>query len=52
MRLSTTLIAAALVAAGTAQAEPVAPDAVQFDEYGAVAVSLTGVPGNPENGPF
>lgn len=51
MRLSTTIIAAALVAAGTAQAEPVAPDAVQFDEYGAVAVSLTGVPGNPENGP-
>lgn len=51
MRLSKSIFAAALVVAGTANAEPVAPGDVQFDENGAVAVSLSGAPGNAENGP-
>ncbi|MBU3259409.1 sulfur oxidation c-type cytochrome SoxX [Roseovarius sp. PS-C2] len=50
MKLSTTLLAATVLAAGSAMAEPVAPADVQFDEYGAVAESLTGQPGDPENG--
>ncbi|GGO56786.1 sulfur-oxidizing protein SoxX [Roseovarius pacificus] len=50
MKLSTTLLAATVLAASSAMAEPVAPADVQFDEYGAVAESLTGQPGDPENG--
>ena len=41
--------AVAAVAAGTAQAE-VAPSDVAYDEYGEVAESLTGVPGDAESG--
>ena len=49
MRL-TTLTAAATLIAGVAFAETVAPDAVTFDEYGAVEASLTGVAGDAANG--
>ena len=51
MKLTLTAVAAVALFAGVAQADPVAPDAVQFDEYGAVAQSLTGVPGDPANAP-
>lgn len=50
MKLSTTILAASVLAAGSAYAEPVAPGAVQFDDYGAVSESLTGQPGDPEKG--
>jgi sulfur-oxidizing protein SoxX len=50
MKLSTTFLAAAVLTAGAAQAGPVAPGDVQYGEYGAVSESLTGVPGDPENG--
>ena len=50
MKLSTTILAASALAAGSAFAEPVAPGDVQFDDYGAVAESLTGKPGDPEKG--
>ncbi|MBS0125338.1 sulfur oxidation c-type cytochrome SoxX [Thetidibacter halocola] len=49
MRL-TAITAAVALTAGVAFAETVAPDNVAFDEYGAVEVSLTGTPGNAENG--
>ena len=49
MKLSTTLLVAAL-SAGAAQAGSVAPGDVQFGEYGEVTESLTGTPGDPENG--
>ncbi|PRX31913.1 sulfur-oxidizing protein SoxX [Meinhardsimonia xiamenensis] len=47
-----TLTAASILLAGgvAAQAGAVPPIEVQYDEYGAVAQSLTGVPGNPEEG--
>ncbi|WP_116598096.1 sulfur oxidation c-type cytochrome SoxX [Primorskyibacter marinus] len=46
-----TMIAlAAVMAAGAAQADDVAPGDVKFDEYGAVAASLSGADGDPENG--
>jgi sulfur-oxidizing protein SoxX len=48
MRILTTAIAALLVV-GVAQAEPVAPSDVMFEE-GAVPVSLTGAPGDPVAG--
>ncbi len=38
------------VVASVASAEEVAPDAVVYDDYGAVEQSLTGVAGNVENG--
>ena len=41
---------AAALFAGVAAAETVMPDDVVYDEYGAVEASLTGQPGNPENG--
>lgn len=47
-RIATTL-AALTFAAGAAHAE-VAPADVQFDDYGAVEASLTGAPGNPDEG--
>ena len=50
MKLSTTILAASVLAAGSAFAEPVAPGDVQFDEYGAVETSLTGQAGDPAKG--
>jgi len=50
MKLSTTILAAAALAAGPALAGEVAPADLKFDEYGSVSESLTGVPGDPENG--
>lgn len=50
MKLSTLTLAASLLAAGTAFANPVAPGDVAYDEDGAVAASLTGVAGNAEKG--
>lgn len=44
------VLTAAVVAGGAAVAEEVAPDAVVYDEYGAIADSLTGVAGDPEAG--
>ncbi|WGW03817.1 sulfur oxidation c-type cytochrome SoxX [Tropicibacter oceani] len=49
MRL-TAITAAATLIAGMAFAENVAPSDVQFAEYGEVEASLTGMPGNAENG--
>ena len=49
MRL-TAITAAAAIVAGMAYANPIAPNDVAFDDYGAVAASLTGVPGDPANG--
>lgn len=49
MRLTAMTVAAVLVA-GSAFANPVAPGDVQYDEYGAVAASLTGVAGDAANG--
>lgn len=43
-------LATVLLVAGPAAADMVAPTNVVFDEYGAVEASLTGVPGNPEEG--
>lgn len=48
-RLITTSLAAMAVA-GAVSAGEVDPQEVEFDDNGAVAASLTGVPGNPENG--
>lgn len=45
-----TLTLAAGLTAGMASAAEVAPEAVQFDDSGAVAESLTGVPGDPAEG--
>jgi sulfur-oxidizing protein SoxX len=50
MRHMKTTLAALLLLAGPAAADVVAPTDVVFDEYGAVEASLTGVPGNPEEG--
>ena len=49
MKLSTLTLVATL-AAGTAIAGPVAPADVVYSEYGAVETSLSGAPGNPEDG--
>lgn len=49
MRLTAITTAVALVA-GAAFAEDVAPNDVQFGEYGEVEASLTGVAGDAENG--
>ncbi len=43
-------IAAATVLGTAAWAETVAPTAVAYDDYGAVEASLTGTPGDVENG--
>ena len=43
-------IAAASVLCTAAWAETIVPTAVAYDEYGAVEGSLTGAPGNVENG--
>ena len=50
MKLSTTILAATMLVAGPALAGEVAPGDLKFDEYGAVAESLTGAPGDPEQG--
>ncbi len=50
MKISISLAAALACVAGIAAAEPVAPAEVQYNEYGAVAQSLTGVAGDPANG--
>lgn len=49
MRL-TTITAAVALMAGAAFAGPVDPNAVQYSEYGEVEQSLTGQPGNADNG--
>jgi len=46
----TTITVAAIVAAGAAWAEPIAPTDVVFDEYGTVAVSVSGMAGDAANG--
>ncbi|NAZ35685.1 sulfur oxidation c-type cytochrome SoxX [Rubellimicrobium sp. CFH 75288] len=46
-RLAAGIVAVATVASAQAV---IAPNAVEFDEYGEVAQSLTGVPGNPDAG--
>lgn len=43
-------IAVGLSLAATVGAAEVAPDAVEFSEYGEVAVSLSGTAGDPQNG--
>lgn len=50
MRSLTMMAGAAALAAGAAMAGEVAPSDVVYDEYGAVAVSLTGAPGDPAEG--
>ncbi len=49
MRFSLITLVSACVAAGAFAAEPVAPGDVVYTD-GAIAASLTGVPGNPEEG--
>ncbi|MFD1194134.1 sulfur oxidation c-type cytochrome SoxX [Seohaeicola saemankumensis] len=49
MRLSTLTLAATLVASGAFAAEPVAPADVVYTD-GAIEASLSGTPGNPEEG--
>lgn len=49
MRLTIFAVAASLVA-GSALAEGVAPGDVEYDEYGAVTVSLSGVAGDASEG--
>ena len=50
MKLSFALAAVAACTAAIAMAAPVAPADVEFSEYGDVATSLTGQPGDPANG--
>lgn len=50
MRHTTLTLAAVVLAAGAAVAEPVKPTDVQYDDYGAIAASLTGVGGDADNG--
>jgi len=50
MKLTTITFVAGATIASFATAETVAPADVQFDEYGAVAASLTGVAGDAANG--
>jgi sulfur-oxidizing protein SoxX len=47
---TTGLTAALVLCAGAVLANPVTPGGVQYDEYGAVAASLSGAPGDAENG--
>jgi len=49
MKLSTLTLAASLAATGAFAAEPVAPADVVYTD-GAIEASLTGTPGNPEEG--
>ena len=50
MKRNLTLAAGLVAIASFAIAEDVAPEAVAFDEYGSVAMSMTGVPGDAANG--
>ena len=50
MKLTTITLAAVVAFTTAATAETVAPADVQYDEYGAVAASLTGVAGDAANG--
>lgn len=50
MRHMRKTLAALVLTTGPVVAEDVAPAEVVFDEYGAVEQSLTGVPGNPDEG--
>lgn len=50
MKLTTITLAAVVALTTAATAETVAPADVQYDEYGAVAASLTGVAGDAANG--
>ena len=50
MKLTTITLAAVVALTTAATAETVAPADVQYDEYGAVAASLTGVAGDVANG--
>ena len=50
MRKLTTTCAVLAFSAMAVSAEEIAPNAVEFDEYGSVETSLTGKPGDPENG--
>lgn len=50
MKLTTITLAAVVALTTAATAETVAPANVQYDEYGAVAASLTGVAGDAANG--
>ena len=50
MKLTTITFVAGAALASFATAETVAPADVQFDEYGAVSASLTGVAGDAANG--
>ena len=49
-RTLTALAALALFGAGAASADVIAPEEVPYDDYGSVGVSLTGEPGDVENG--
>ncbi|MBI6630079.1 sulfur oxidation c-type cytochrome SoxX [Pontibaca salina] len=50
MRLSIVSVVSVLLGTGIASAESVDPTEVQYDEYGAVEASLSGVPGDPASG--
>ena len=50
MKLTTITFVAGAAIASIATADTVAPGDVKFDDYGAVAASLTGVAGDPANG--
>lgn len=50
MKRIVSLTAGLVVAAAIATAQDVGPDAIAFDDTGMVAVSLTGVAGDPVNG--
>ena len=50
MKLTTITLAAVVALTTAATAETVAPADVQYDDYGAVAASLTGVAGDAANG--
>lgn len=50
MKVRASILATALLVSGAAYADAVAPADVMFDEYGAIAESLTGVAGDPANG--
>jgi sulfur-oxidizing protein SoxX len=46
----TGISAVVALCATAAIADPIAPDAVEYDDYGAINVSLSGAPGDPEAG--
>lgn len=50
MRLTTLALAVASLGATAAFAAEVAPQDVTYDEYGAISASLSGAPGDPEQG--